>query len=172
MAMPVLAAGHEPTAAEFKQITDQIDSLTSASWTDYSGTFALYATTTNPTKGNSTYQARYRRPAGSNFIHARMRIDIGSTFSAGSGTYCFRLPVTASANAISMDIGIFRIFDSGTAHRNGGVIIGEFNPAGVAAADVCNIVLNGGTAPLTSSGSGTAWASGDIIVLNIMYEAA
>src|SRR6266496_5746060 len=93
-------------------------------WTDYTtvapsggSAFAITASTTAPTQGNSTYRAEYQRNTFN--CNVRIHIDIGSTFAAGSGNYRFGLPFTASANASTATAGALWINDSGTALRMG-----------------------------------------------------
>lgn len=134
----------------------------SPGWNDYSSTFTLTATTTNPTKGNSTYAARYHYPSGGDMVHVQVRIDIGSTFSAGSGVYRFLLPF--SANGSDASIGAGYVLDTGTANRS--VVVRRETTTQV------SCYLNGALTALTDAGSGTAWATGDIIQFAFTYQAA
>lgn len=163
-ARPNLTAGARLLGERTDAFLDQIDSLTDPGWTDYSGTFALTAVTTNPTKGNSTYLARYRRPTDCDLIDVEVSVTIGSTFSAGSGVYRFSVPFNASAGSISCATGISYIFDNGTANRIGVV---RFEAAGYV-----NIYRNDQTTALTHAGPGTAWATGDIVTFSLAYEPA
>lgn len=134
----------------------------SPGWIDYSSTFTLTATTTNPTRGNSTYAARYHYPSSGDLIHVQIRIDIGSTFSAGSGVYRFLLPTSANTNDTSIGAGY--ILDTGTANRS--VIVRRETTTQV------SIYLNGALTAITDAGSGTAWATGDIIQFAFTYQPA
>lgn len=163
--------GHVDRSDEKEAILDQLDSLTGAGWTDYTTTapsggqaFTLSAVTTPPTQGNSTYLARYRRPAGSDLCVMEFYILVGSTFSAGSGVYRFLVPFNASANAILCATGTGFILDTGTANRTG---ILRFEAAGYV-----NWYLNASASAIANAGSGTAWATGDIIAGTIAYEPA
>lgn len=131
-------------------------------WVDYSSTFTLTATVTPPTKGNSTYVARYRQPTGPDKVDVQIRIDIGSTFAAGSGVYRFLLPT--SANTADVGIGVGYILDTGTANRM--VVVRRETTNQVA------IYLNGALSGITDAGSGTAWATGDIIQFSFTYQPA
>lgn len=131
-------------------------------WVDYSSTFTLTATTTSPTKGNSTYVARYRAPTGADKVDVQVRIDIGSTFSAGSGVYRFLLPFTA--NTADVGIGACYILDTGTANRMA-VVRRETSTQ-------VSVYLNGALSGITDAGSGTAWATGDIIQFSFTYQPA
>jgi hypothetical protein len=159
-----VSAGNRLTAAKVNELITQINSLTDPDWTDYSASFTLTAATTNPTKGNSTYSARYRRPTNSDLIHYEGKITIGSTFSAGSGVYRFSLPVNASALAQANAVGQAYIFDSGTANRQGTIRLD--------AATYFQLYLHDSLSGITNTGSGTAWATGDIIAWSVYYEPA
>lgn len=64
-----------------------------ASWTDYSSSLSITGSTTSPTKGNSTYSARYIHLTESTVRYV-VSVTIGSSFSVGSGVYFFSMPVT------------------------------------------------------------------------------
>jgi hypothetical protein len=134
----------------------------SPGWVDYSSTFTLTAVSVNPTKGNSTYVARYHYPSNGEVIQVQVRIDIGSTFSAGSGVYRFLLPFSANTNDVS--IGSAYILDTGTANRMA-VVRRETTT------QVC-LYLNGALTALNEAGSGTAWATGDVIQFSYIYQPA
>lgn len=159
-----ITAGSRLLAEDLLPWSDQINSLTAPGWTDWSATFALQAVTTNPTKGNSTYTATYRRPSGSDVVDFEWYILIGSTFSAGNGVYRFTVPFNAHATSILTSVGNGYILDTGTANRQGVV---RFEAAGYV-----NLFLNGATSAITHAGSGTAWATGDIISGSIRYRPA
>ncbi|MER7002201.1 hypothetical protein ABT297_04020 [Dactylosporangium sp. NPDC000555] len=165
MPMPVLPAGHVVTAAELKQITDQIDSLTAPGWTPYgtAGTI-IGASVTNPALGNSTWAARYRRAAGSDIVFCEGRIAIGSTFAPGNGVYRFAVPFNASSSAVANVVGQGFIFDAGTANRQGTI---RFESAGF-----FNIYLHDSFSGVTNAGSGTAWATNDVIAWSLAYQPA
>jgi hypothetical protein len=134
----------------------------SPDWVDYSATFTLTATTTNPTKGNSLYVARYLYPSNGSAIDVEVRIDIGSTFAAGSGVYRFLLPFNANTNDIWIGSGY--ILDTGTANRQVAVRRETTNQVA--------LYLNGALSGLTDAGSGTAWATGDIMQFGFRYQPA
>lgn len=168
--MPTFPAGHVPTADEFEQLTDQIDSLTAPGWFDYTtvapsggSAFALTATTTNPTQGNSTYSAHMRRSASGDIVFVRIYIVIGSTFSAGSGVYQLGLPYAMSSGAIGT-VGPMYILDNGTALRAGVAIQGT-------STSTLQLIINGAVTGVTHS-SPQAWATGDEIRLSFAYEPA
>lgn len=121
---PSLPAGHIVTADELDAILDQIDSLTGSGWTDYSGTFALTASSVNPTKGNSVYAAYWRRAAGSDLVEVRIAVTIGASgFVAGTGDYRFSLPVNASTAEIATGIGEVYYLDTSAGTNYVGVAV-------------------------------------------------
>jgi hypothetical protein len=158
------APGHLDRGDEKEAILDQIAGLTAPGWTDYSSSWVLDALSVTPTKGNSTYSAYYRRPSGSDAIDFEFYVLIGSTFSAGSGVYRFPVPFNASAGSILRTTGSAYIFDNGTANRTGAL---RFEAAGY-----FNLFINAAASAITHTGSGTAWATGDIIAGTIRYEPA
>jgi hypothetical protein len=103
MTMPTFSAGQRLTASDLQILADQIDSLTAPGWVSYGSTFAelIDAYGTDPTQGDSTVYARYRRPAGSDMCSFYMKVDIdtGGGFSAGTGAWRFHLPYDASSAA-------------------------------------------------------------------------
>lgn len=155
--------GHADRGHEKEAVRHQITSLTDPGWTTDSA-FTLNALSVNPTQGNSTYLGRYRRPSEGDDIQYEFYILIGSTFSAGSGVYRFPVPFAASASAILCATGSGYIFDNGTANRTG---ILRFE-----ASTYFNFFINAAASAITHTGSGTAWATGDIISGSIRYEPA
>lgn len=141
-----------------------LNDIIAPGWVDYSGTFTLTATTTNPTKGNSTYQAYYRRPATADVCDVQIYISIGSTFAAGSGSYRFLLPFTGRSTDLMVVAGAgleqgvaFRCFGSqfvDTTHfevwgDGAGVVLGSagyFGAGGWTTSDFIKLVLRYGLA--------------------------
>lgn len=147
-------------ASKLANISTLLTALTDE-WTDYSSTFAISAVTTPPTKGASVYVARYKRIG--KWVDYMFSVTIGAGWASGSGAYIFPLPV--AARAVQQQVGPARVFDTGTAYRYG------FLEANTSTSQ-SRIILDSGTDFLGSAGPGTAWATGDIIVANIRYEAA
>lgn len=164
MTVFTIPAGSRLLAEDLLPLTDQVTSQQVPGWTDWSASFVLGAVTTPPTKGNSTYSVAYRRPAGGDIVDLRGYILIGSTFAAGSGVYRFPVPFNASAGAILAEVGSAHIFDNTTAERTAIVKFG--------AAGYLEMVLNGAASAITNAGSGTAWATGDVLRWRISYEPA
>jgi hypothetical protein len=153
-----------------EDVQAELDALSAGRnvWVDYSASFTLTASVTPPTKGDSTYLAEYLQDHAG-LIHVRIKILIGSTFVAGSGNYRFLLPVAASTNAITTYGGSMFVNDSGTAYRNG-----QPSPVdGTSTYFLCTYMSAASAASiLGSAGTGTAWANGDSIIINMCYEPA
>lgn len=134
-------------------------------WTDWSTTFVIGATTTAPTMGSSVKTARYKRIGKNVLLNFSLVVTTGGAWNAGSGSYNFPVPAAASSTARKY-VGSAYGNDSGTALRVG---VCRFD------ADVNNVrvFLNDGlNVPLGSAGPGGAWATGDFIEAQILYEAA
>jgi hypothetical protein len=161
--------GHGIKSCEMEELLDQVDALTGAGYTDWSTTFNVSAVTTPPTKGSSVYNAAYRRPAGSDVVDFEFYILIDATWAGapGSGVYRFAMPFNASAGSLLRSVGTGHIFDNGTANRTGVLLVEN-----VAGTHYLNWYLNASAAAITHTGSGTAWATGDIIRGSIRYEVA
>jgi hypothetical protein len=126
-------------------------------WISFTPT--LTASVTNPTLGDSTLTARYQRKGDD--IEYWYRLIIGSTFSAGSGTYRFESPVAARTAIYSHGSGM--IFDASA----------NFTA-------ISPLPLIDGTARIQcqvqgSSNIGSAtpitWATGDEIRFQVTYKA-
>jgi hypothetical protein len=146
---------------------DAVQNNIGDAWTDYSASFALTANVTNPTKGNSTYSARYRQLNDHTIVYT-VRISIGSTFSAGSGIYSFSVPVASSDSGMYGAAGAAWINDSGTTIRVGTVF--------AASASTVQIVIpkgtltNGGESSNVTNSVPQTWATNDSINFTIVYE--
>lgn len=150
--VPVL---YEPTEADVQSWVD----FGNAAWTDYgTDTTILTATTTNPTKGNSTWAARYVQY--NRTVHMALQYVIGSTFSAGSGTYRFLLPVEASP--INPSIGAVMINEAGVTSRAGMAV--------TISTTHFEIYWDQG-GPASSAGLSTSWTNGDYIRMSLTYQA-
>lgn len=134
-------------------------------WTDYSASFSIGSTGTAPTLGNSTWVAKYQQIGKTVFF--QFDVTIGSTFSVGSGTYVFPVPVPASAFAKKAAVGSAWLLDSGAAYR-----LGLFNPVGGISQWYIQYITSAGYAEIGSAGPGSAWAAGDRITASLIYEAA
>lgn len=146
---------YEPTEADVQSWVN----FGNAAWTDYgTDTTILTATTTNPTKGNSTWVARYVQY--NRTVHMAMQYVIGSTFSAGSGSYIIQLPVAADTTAPV--VGSVLINEAGVAIRVGAVT--TVTSTGL------YLFFDGGQA--TSSGLSTSWTTGDYWKASLTYQAA
>lgn len=94
-------------------------------WSTYA--LSITASTTNPTQGNSTYGARYRR-INDHTVAVDIRVIVGSTFTAGSGVYMFSVPVAAADASGYGALGPAYILDNGTAEYIG---VCRFNSGGL-----------------------------------------
>lgn len=141
-----------------------INALIGSGWTDYSGTFTLTASSVNPTKGNSTYAAFYRRPNAGDLVHVRIYVLIGSTFVVGTGDYQFSLPVNAHAAEVTGGIGTCYYLDTSA----GTNYIGVCRPT---SASFVKLIVDrqanflGAANPVTP-------ATGDTYMIKYAYEAA
>lgn len=139
--------------------------------TGFPQTFAytpiLTGSTGSPTLGNSTLTGRFG--FADRFVNYRLRLDIGSTFSVGSGAYRFSLPVAAHANHAlnSSFLGSGTIFDSSAGET--GII------TATKLITTTTFEILGGKASAfggVNNGFPFAWATGDFIDVNVIYEAA
>lgn len=134
-------------------------------WADTSSSFVLGAATTPPTKGNSVYNVKWCRTP--NAVFFRGRIEIGTTFSAGSGTYRIPLPVNAYNSGDGIACGEVMINDSGTALRGGLVLIGDLTFATLYYHNAAGTLTD-----VSSGGPGTAWAANDWFSWQMIYRPA
>lgn len=141
------------------------DALTNlqAAWTAWTPSPALTVVSgTNPTMGNSTVVGATHRIGKT--ILWRLRITLGSTFAAGSGTY-----------ALAMPFGIGGILSNEDPIGYGQVLAGGTRRAIQVYALTVNtafMVRTSTEADLTSSGPGVAWAAGQVISLTGVYQSA
>lgn len=166
--MPLItfAAGQRLTAAQLQTIVTQVDSLTAPGWTDYSATWAITATTTNPTLASSTKAARYRRSATSDICDFEGELTINTTapWNAGNGAWRFSLPFAApAANNL---LGMAYLNESGVALR-----VGACNKISTTTVEI-NPDASG--AAISSSGlyGAGGWTTGDSITIKISYGVA
>ena len=162
--LPTIAAGAKARASDIATLVSLMTALTDE-WTDWSSSFTIGATTTAPTMGSSVKTARYKMLGNLVIFNFSLTVTTGGAWNAGSGSYNFPVP-TAADSAARKYVGSAFANDSGTALRVG---VCRFD------ADVNNVrvFLNDGTnVALSSSGPGSAWATGDYVDAQILYEAA
>lgn len=148
-----------------KAIADRLEDILNA----YEAASSTYtpswtASSTNPSLGNGALTGRYKRLGSSGKqIHGSMRLTIGSTTTAGVGTYAFALPVTPHAE--QGDIGTVVGAISGQWHT------GRLLPA---AGGAVNVIWNNGAAaaPAWEATAPFSTASGDAYYFRFSYEAA
>lgn len=147
------------TAAQLnQQLRDNLKAIGDP-WTSYTVTWG--GTTTNPTLGNGTLTGRYLQ-AGKLVIYS-IQLTIGSTTTFGSGTYTFTLPVAARSASPRLPIGDVACYDTSAATARLGDC-DTFSTTTVAAFTNDNVRVTN-AAPF-------AWATGDTIAIQGMYEAA
>ena len=152
--------------ADFEARLDAIETQSLNTWTAYGsgGSTVLSASTTPPTQGNSTYQFEYLK------VHAklwriRFKVTVGSTFSAGSGTYRLITPTNLSASSQAMAAHAGAINDSGTALKTITLIAGGTN--------WLEMLLDGSSGGgIGSGGPGTAWGTADWFMGECCFEPA
>ncbi len=132
-----------------------------ASWTAYTPTWT--GATTNPVLGNGTLDAAYQRAGDGKSVAVRIRLVIGSTTTLGSGLWSFSLPVGLAPAAVQAISG-FSSNSAGTSRHT----LGAYLTAGTG---VFRIAATDGTSGVSNS-SPIAWANGDQLVLNGIYEAS
>lgn len=159
--IPTFGAGEELPAGDLQTLADVASALTGV-WTDWSSSFTITGSSSNPTKGNSTYTAKYVRLG--KLVIFKFKVVIGSSFSAGSGTYGFAVPIAANTDQLS--VGSVWVNDSGTAIL-GGVCTFDSNVFGANA-----FLQNNTGGALGSGGPGTAWATNDRVMGSLIYETA
>jgi hypothetical protein len=157
--VPTYAAGDEVKASNM-QIETSIETALTSQFVDWSTSFTITASPTPPTKGDSTYSARYTRVG--KLVFFEFKVTIGSTFVAGSGTYSFSLPF--AAHAADEQVGPAYMLDSGTANRTG--------VCAITGTSGLSVFRDGLATALSDTGPGTAWAAGDQVRCSITYEAA
>lgn len=157
MAFAPWTAGQRITA---QRLNDMV-----GAWTSYTPTWT--ADTTNPSLGNGTLEGRYAK-IGGGYAFA-IRLQFGSTTTAGSGNYHFALPAQASGSMSNQEftgqgfVGANRYNISGLIQANQ-TTLSIFAPGSSTASNI---------AAISSSGlGGNAWASGNEIRISGFYEAA
>jgi hypothetical protein len=144
-------AGDVLTAAEMNGIGE---------YADYTPTF------TNLTVGNGTVAFRFARVQ--NFVYVQGTIQFGSTTSVSGGVSA-TLPVTSTTRLGSTPIGTVSLLDTGAARYFGPALFSSttafvVNAFTIIGTSVSTIAINAAT-PFT-------WATGDVISVQLVYEAA
>lgn len=132
-----------------------------ASWTSYTPTWT--GATTNPVLGNGTLDGAYQRAGDGKTVAVRIRLVIGSTTTLGSGLWSFALPSGAAPAQVQALSG-FISNSAGTSRY----AISAYLTAGTG---VFRMPAADGTSGVSNS-SPIAWANGDQLVLNGIYEAS
>lgn len=139
-------------AVAIETLGDAIDASVGTgllAWTSYTPT--LTATTTNPTIGNSVWDAAYCKIGKT--VHVRIKLTLGSTFAVGSGAYVFSLPIAPKSgteypvSCVYVDASLSNVYrvtaliSSGQINRSyyadgGGAVLGAAAPVVPANTDV------------------------------------
>ena len=127
-------------------------------WQSYTPTWT--AATTNPSIGDGTLSGRYIQIG--KLVYCQFRMLAGSTTTFGVGNWRFGYPVAPNtSNADLYQVGNIQAYDYGTMFH-----IGVTQYAGVT---YMGLIINGnwvsGSAPFT-------WTNGDVLEVNVIYEAA
>lgn len=152
-ALGSFVAGDVLTAADMNAI---------ATWTTWTPSWS------GITVGNGTTVARYAQI--NKVIHCRVQFTVGSTSSI-AGPVTFTLPVAASSSAVSSSQGVAQFTDASVPTTVAGVV----RVASTTVADL--VVMDGASAwlthfGLTSSRPFASWATGDLLLASLTYEAA
>lgn len=127
-------------------------------WITY--TPSLVSSGTQPTLGNSTLTGRYRE--WDKTLDVMISLQIGSSFSAGTGTYEFTLPIGFTALSHRRTIGSAYVFDTSVPAHYSGVSVLKSNGT--------NILSFLNTTQLAASAGPITWAAGDEIRLGLRTE--
>lgn len=151
-------AGEKPPASTWN--TEIRDALTGiqAAWVSYTPTWG--ATTTNPTLGTTTVAGNWRQIGKT--VDARIQIAVGSSFTAGAGTYTFSLPTAALVSGGPV-LATCAFFDSSASIRY--MRLGYLSGAS-------NVVFMDTAGAFLSATVPVAPAAGDTFNISIRYEAA
>ena len=172
--IPTFTAGQPVLGSDLATMAGYLSAL-SGSMTDWSSSFSIGATTTAPTKGNSTYVARYNRagklllfqfkvtePFSAQIVGVpRLKSTVGGV---AHGTYLFALPYAARVMAEQSSSAY--VLDSGTANYPAVVTISDSSTSAV------SLFLQGSSAALGSAGPGSAWNAGDQARASMLLELA
>lgn len=156
--MPTLLAGDTLHASDITPL-----GAVTNPWTDFSTAALVSVTAGTYTKGLTTYSARYVQIGTLVHYAFWVTINTGGGFTAGAGTWQILLPVTAHGSLLG--VAPVLVYDFGTANLS---CIGQ-----IVDTSHINITKDGGAVALDSNGpAGAGWATGDIIIGSMTYEAA
>lgn len=136
-----------------------VSALPVGAWRTYTPT--VTGSTTNPTIGNSVFDAAYSQFGKT--VHVRIKLTLGSTFSAGSGAYSFSLPVTSKSGTEGAISALYIDTSASATYR----IIARLTTDSV----FRSYVTDGGAGFLSSTNP-VVPANGDIYIYSFTYEAA
>ena len=156
--LSTLPSGTQITGAKLGTWHDALAALTDV-WTDFSGSFAWTATTSNPAIVDGTIVAEYAQ-IGKLVIY-RGRITMGASTTYGTGTWLISTPVSMVEGSVT---GTAMLLDSSlTANRRSGCAF----PSGLT-----KWLFYAGSGGVVDATSPFTWASGDSLTWTIIYEGA
>lgn len=136
-----------------------------AAWASVTPT--LTASSSDPTIGNSTISGWWTRVGKT--VTYRARLVIGSTFSVGSGSYRFSLPVAAGSNqALNSSPMVSGVIVDVSAPETGLICGGKL----ITTTTLEVFAAKAGSISNLQSAYPFAWATGDTIEFTVIYEGA
>lgn len=159
--VPTFLSGELPDSDKFDELTDLATALTAA-WSTWTPTWTAF--TTNPSVGDATVVARYRRIGKT--IDGTIRLIMGSSTTFGSGAWRFSLPGGVSLPTSAEYTCAIWMYDDNLTNRHVGVgrITGSTIEPHTAALGATNGQVTS-AAPFT-------WATSDQIALSFTFECA
>lgn len=163
----VVDAGGYFAGAEVEAVLAELAAGTPFDYSTYTATWV--ATGGGAAIGDSVVVARYLQIG--KFVHCYGSITFGSTATFGSGAYRFGFPVNCSTSMSSGDAnlaGNLRLYDTSTASW-----YSTMSPWAASASTFGALygATYGGTITEVGNASPWAWAVGDVIGWNLVYEA-
>lgn len=129
-----------------------------ATWDTYAPT---WTGTSNPAIGNGVLTGRFLRIGKT--VFATIVLRMGSTTTYGSGAWTFTLPVASVwTTETNVSMGSAMLFDTSATARKTGQVFNTAQSTVQVVTDAGTLV--GATVPWT-------WATGDVLSLDLMYEA-
>ena len=151
--------GISAKAADSEKL-DGLDStafLLDNGWQSYTPTWT--ASTTNPSIGNGTLSGRYIQIG--KLVYCQFKMVAGSTTTFGSGEWRFSYPISPNTSYIDLQVGSSLLADAGVGYYSG---VTRYGGATFMTIIVGGVAIHA-SAPFT-------WTNGDLLTVNIIYEAA
>ena len=144
-----------------KILANHIMDILAPGWDTYTSTFNLFSTGTQPSLGNSSKEAYYRKSDDSDLFDYRFGILIGSTFNGGTGIWEVPSPFTLHADEVDNAVGSMWLLDAGTIRRVGALHI----------VSTTRIRLLSDSGDVTAS-SPWSWVTGDMLAGSVSLRPA